>query len=74
MPEGSRGCPRVPEPVSYTHLDVYKRQDFYHPGDDVGLLWSDPEIGVDWPIEPDMQLIISDKDRKWSGLKDTFKF
>ena len=42
-------------------------------GDEGGLLWSDPEIGVDWPIEPDMQLIISDKDRKWSGLRDTFK-
>ena len=39
-----------------------------------GLLWSDPEIGVDWPIEPGMELIISDKDKKWSGLKDTFKF
>ena len=48
--------------------------DFYHPGDEGGLLWSDPEIGVDWPIEPGMELIISDKDKKWSGLKDTFKF
>ena len=53
---------------------AYKCTDFYHPGDEGGLLWSDPEIGVDWPIEPDMQLIISDKDRKWSGLRDTFKF
>ncbi len=52
---------------------AYKCTDFYHPGDEGGLLWSDPEIGVDWPIEPDMQLIISDKDRKWSGLRDTFK-
>ena len=53
---------------------AYKCTDFYHPGDEGGLLWSDPESGVDWPIEPDMQLIISDKDRKWSGLKDTFRF
>ena len=53
---------------------AYKCTDFYHPGDEGGLLWSDPEIGVDWPVEPDMQLIISDKDRKWSGLKDTFRF
>ena len=52
----------------------YKCTDFYHPGDEGGLLWSDPEIGVDWPIEPGMELIISDKDKKWSGLKDTFKF
>ena len=53
---------------------AYKCTDFYHPGDEGGLLWSDPEIGVDWPIEPGMELIISDKDKKCSGLKDTFKF
>ena len=53
---------------------AYKCTDFYHPGDEGGLLWSDPEIGVDCPIEPGMELIISDKDKKWSGLKDTFKF
>ena len=53
---------------------AYKCTDFYHPGDEGGLLWSDPEIGVDWPIEPGMELIISDKDKKWSCLKDTFKF
>ncbi len=47
---------------------------FYHPGDEGGLLWSDPEIGVQWPIEDGMELIISEKDTKWSGLKDTFKF
>ena len=53
---------------------AYTCTDFYHPGDEGGLLWRDPEIGVDWPIEPGMELIISDKDKKWSGLKDTFKF
>ena len=53
---------------------AYKCTDFYHPGDEGCLLLSDPEIGVDWPIEPGMELIISDKDKKWSGLKDTFKF
>ena len=52
----------------------YKCTDFYHPGDEGGLLWSDPEIGIDWPIEKDMKLIISEKDQKWSGIKDTFKF
>jgi len=53
---------------------AYKCTDFYHPGYEGGLLWSDPEIGVEWPIEPGMELIISEKDKKWSGLKDTFKF
>ncbi|MBQ4564077.1 MAG: dTDP-4-dehydrorhamnose 3,5-epimerase [Lachnospiraceae bacterium] len=53
---------------------AYKCTDFYHPGDEGGILWSDPEIGVEWPIEPDTKLIISDKDQKWGGLKDAFKF
>ena len=53
---------------------AYKCTDFYHPGDEGGILWSDPEIGIDWPIEDGMELIISDKDQKWSGIRDTFKF
>lgn len=52
----------------------YKCTDFYHPGDEGGLLWSDPQIGVDWPLEEGVELIISEKDQKWKGLKDTFKF
>ena len=53
---------------------AYKCTDFYHPGDEGGILWSAPEIGIDWPIEEGMELIISDKDQKWSGIRDTFKF
>ncbi len=53
---------------------VYKCTDFYHPGDEGGLYWNDPEIGVAWPIAPDMKLIISEKDQKWGGLKETFRF
>ena len=52
----------------------YKCTDFYHPGDEGGLAWNDPEIGVEWPLEEGVDLIISEKDRKWKGLKDTFKF
>lgn len=53
---------------------AYKCTDFYHPNDEGGLAWNDPEIGVEWPIEEGMKLIISEKDQKWGGLKDTFKF
>ncbi|MDD3186382.1 MAG: dTDP-4-dehydrorhamnose 3,5-epimerase [Anaerostipes sp.] len=52
----------------------YKCTDFYHPGDEGGLAWNDEEIGIDWPISEGMELIISEKDQKWKGLKDTFKF
>ena len=52
----------------------YKCTDFYHPGDEGGLAWNDPEIGVEWPIEEGMELIISEKDQKWGGLSETFRF
>ena len=52
----------------------YKCTDFYHPGDEGGLAWNDPEIGVEWPLEEGVDLIVSEKDQKWKGLKDTFKF
>ena len=49
----------------------YKCTDFYRPGDEGGLIWDDETIGIEWPIEPDMQLIISDKDQKWLTLQDS---
>lgn len=48
----------------------YKCSDFYHPGDEGGIRYDDPEIGVEWPIQPGMKLILSDKDTKWGGLKE----
>ncbi len=53
---------------------VYKVTDFYHPGDEGGLAWNDPDIGVAWPVEEGMELILSERDQKWGGLKDTFRF
>lgn len=53
---------------------AYKCTDFYHPGDEGGLKWDDPAIGVEWPIEEGMELIISEKDQKWGGFEETFRF
>ncbi len=53
---------------------AYKCTDFYHPGDEGGILWNDPDIGINWPVEDTSKLILSDKDKKWSGIKDTFRF
>ena len=53
---------------------AYKCTDFYHPGDEGGVAWNDPDIAVEWPIQEGMNLIISEKDKKWTGLKETFKF
>ncbi|WP_194611465.1 dTDP-4-dehydrorhamnose 3,5-epimerase [Clostridium vitabionis] len=53
---------------------AYKVTDFYHPGDEGGLRWNDPEIGVKWPIPEGMELNINERDRNWGGLSETFHF
>jgi dTDP-4-dehydrorhamnose 3,5-epimerase len=65
----------------------YKVTDFYHPCDEGGLAWNDPEIGIEWPhlvgkyqgnanaenytLEDGTPLILSNKDQNWIGLKDS---
>lgn len=49
---------------------AYKCTEFYHPGDEGGLVWNDPDIGIDWPIPEDMELNIIERDRNWPGIKD----
>ena len=63
----------------------YKCDDFYHPNDEGGLAWNDPDIGIIWPgVEGDykvsanaegynldgVRLNLSDKDQKWLGIDD----
>ena len=38
---------------------IYKCTDVYAPGDEYGILWSDPEIGINWPVK---NPILSQKD------------
>lgn len=45
----------------------YKCTDFYHPGDEGGLAWNDPAIGIDWP-ELEIPLNLSDKDKTWGCM------
>ena len=41
---------------------AYKCDEVYHPEDEGGILWNDPEIAVAWPGEGEP--ILSDKDRR----------
>ena len=68
----------------------YKCDDFYHPNDEGGMAWNDPEIGIAWPelvgeypgsadasgytLSDGTPLNLSDKDQEWLGLNDTFTF
>ena len=76
--------------LSDTAEFCYKVTDFYHPGDEGGLAWNDPAIGIQWPeltgvyagsasaegyaLADGTALNLSDKDQKWSCLADTFRF
>ena len=52
---------------------AYKCTDFYHPNDEGGLKFDDPDIGIDWPVASKEDLIMSDKDTKWGGIKELNK-
>ena len=62
----------------------YKVTDFYHPGDEGGIAWNDPEIGIAWPVcgvysgsanaagyalSDGTPLTLSEKDQHWSGIR-----
>ena len=48
----------------------YKCTDFYAPEYDSGLLWNDPEVGIDWPLEGLGDILLSEKDKKQKTLKE----
>lgn len=48
---------------------IYKVTNFYSPEHDRGLLWNDPELGIDWPVAAD-RAMLSDKDRIHPRLAD----
>jgi|TARA_B100000427_G_C15510436_1_gene595936 dTDP-4-dehydrorhamnose 3,5-epimerase len=40
----------------------YKCTEYYHPEDDHSLLWNDPAVGIEWPLQ-NREPILSEKDR-----------
>ena len=48
----------------------YKCTDFYHPNDEGGLRYDDPEIGILWPFLEGVPLNLSEKDTKWGSFAE----
>ena len=51
--------------TSETATVIYKCSDYYHPEDEGGVLWSDPQVGIEWPIS---HPVVSDKDSQLPAL------
>lgn len=87
----------IPEGFAHGYLVLsdeaefcYKCTDFYHPGDEGGLAWNDPDIGIEWPgltgtyrgdasgegyaLEDGTKINLSEKDQRWDTLKHAFHF
>ena len=47
----------------------YKCTDFYHPEDEGGVLWNDPDLGIDWPVGRVGQVLLSPKDEALGSFK-----
>ena len=52
---------------------IYKVDDYYHPNDEGGIMWNDPQIGINWPITDGMELILSEKDKKHPPFEELWK-
>jgi dTDP-4-dehydrorhamnose 3,5-epimerase len=53
---------------------VYKVTDYYSPEWERTLLWNDPEIGIDWSVNPEIPLLISKKDAAGIPLSEIETF
>ncbi len=51
---------------------IYKCDDFYIPGDEYGVLWNDPAIGIEWPL--DIAPVVSEKDAMLPNWANARKF
>ena len=56
--------------LSDTATFQYKCTDYYAPEYDGGVLWNDPDINIEWPLEGIEEVLLSDKDQKQQTLKE----
>ena len=52
---------------------VYKCTDIYNPSAEVSIKWDDPEINIEWPINPDQKPLLSAKDENGLSFSDAPK-
>lgn len=55
--------------LSDTATFAYKCDEFYHPEDEGGIAWNDPDVAIDWQYEGEP--LLSEKDKKHPTLKES---
>ena len=55
--------------LSETATFCYKCDEIYHPEDEGGIMWNDPEVSIEWPFEG--EVLLSEKDKLHKSLKET---
>lgn len=53
--------------TSETAFFSYKCTDVYTPQAEGGIIWNDPDIGIEWPL---VNVVLSEKDKVYTKLKD----
>jgi len=62
--------------MSDTAEFAYKCTDFYYPEYEQGIIWNDPDIAIDWPLDEIEELILSEKDKRlplFNSILHSFK-
>jgi dTDP-4-dehydrorhamnose 3,5-epimerase len=66
VPAGFAHCFVTLEPDTEV---IYKVTDYWSPEHERGILWCDPDLGIDWGIAPE-EAVVSDKDKTWPRLSE----
>jgi len=68
VPEGfAHGFLVLSEEAEFT----YKCTNFFDADDEGGLMWNDPDIAIDWPLNRVDEVLLSDKDQGWKTLRES---
>ena len=59
--------------TSETAEFVYKCTNYYDPSSEAGILWDDPDLAIEWPVAADMEILLSEKDKKQQSFADYCK-
>ncbi len=66
----------IPEGCGHGYLVLeesvvsYKCNEVFYGEYDDGIIWNDTDISVDWPVDEDMEVILSEKDKNLMTFRE----